>query len=453
MKYLLPIALLASVSITQAEVTPEQAARLMADLTPFGAERAGNEAGTIPEWTGGLKNIPADYQGAGHHYVDPFPDDKPLFIINKDNLEQYKDMLTQGYLALFEAYADTFNMPVYQTRRTAGAPDWVYESMHKNARQAELAKGGNGVINAIGGSPFPIPQNGLEAIWNHTLRWKYTGMTGALSSLLVQENGDFTRTSTEFEIYYPYNDPALSYDQLNNTIFKLYARVTSPASRSGNIALIHETLDQTKKPRQAWVYQKGQRRVRKAPTIRFDAPVANSDGLVLTDEVDLWNGSPERYDWTLVGKKEMLIPYNAYRIALSDVKYQALVMKGHVNPEYTRFELHRVWVVEARLKEGQTHVYGRRLFYLDEDSWTVALTENYDRRDQLWRVGMQHNKYYYDKDALSAWGGQTVFHDLNARRYVMSGFSSEEATVYDYSWRPKKPKSHFTVQALRRRAR
>jgi len=34
-----------------AKVTPEEAAHLGKDLTPVGAERAGNKEGTIPEWT------------------------------------------------------------------------------------------------------------------------------------------------------------------------------------------------------------------------------------------------------------------------------------------------------------------------------------------------------------------------------------------------------------------
>ncbi len=374
-------------------------------------------------------------------------------MINKENLEQHKEHLTPGYLALFKAYPDTFNMPVYRTRRTAGAPNWVYESMRKNALNAKLNEGGNGVINAIGGSPFPIPKNGLEAIWNHSLRWRYTGMSGHLSSLVVQESGDFNRTLTDFDIYYPYNDPSLTYEQLDNTIFKMYAQVVKPVRRSGDIVLVHETLNQEQEPRQSWVYMKGHRRVRKAPVIGFDAPVSNNDDLFVADEIDMWNGSPQRYDWTLVGKKEIYIPYNSYRIALPDVKYKDLVLKGHAKPDYTRFELHRVWVVEAKLKDGKSHIYGRRLFYLDEDSWTAALMENYDSHDVLWRVAMQHNKYYYDKDALSAWGGQVVYHDLISRRYAMNGFSSEEESVYDYSWRPKKPGSYFTVQALRRRGR
>ena len=31
---------------------------------------------------------------------------------------------------------------------------------------------GNGIKNAVVGVPFPIPANGLEAIWNHILRYR-----------------------------------------------------------------------------------------------------------------------------------------------------------------------------------------------------------------------------------------------------------------------------------------
>ena len=53
-----------------AVTTTEQVARFDADLTPVGAERAGNADGSIPEWTGGLaKSEPIDPLV---RYGDPF---------------------------------------------------------------------------------------------------------------------------------------------------------------------------------------------------------------------------------------------------------------------------------------------------------------------------------------------------------------------------------------------
>ncbi|MGE5245884.1 MAG: DUF1329 domain-containing protein, partial [Betaproteobacteria bacterium] len=95
----------------QAKLTAAEAARLGADLTPIGAEKAGNKDGTIPAWTGGLCSPPAGWTPA-QGYVDPFASDKVLFTITKANAAQYKDKLAPGALAMLEKY-DTFKMPVY----------------------------------------------------------------------------------------------------------------------------------------------------------------------------------------------------------------------------------------------------------------------------------------------------------------------------------------------------
>ena len=76
-----------------AEITAEQAASLGGDkFTPIGAERAGNAAGTIPAWTGGLTELPAAYVD-GEPLVNPFPDEQPKFTISAQNYAQYEDNL------------------------------------------------------------------------------------------------------------------------------------------------------------------------------------------------------------------------------------------------------------------------------------------------------------------------------------------------------------------------
>jgi hypothetical protein len=156
-----------------AAVAPDVAATLNTTLTPLGAERAGNENGSIPPWEGGLTEVTPGFEVGGRR-PDPFAEEKPLFSITAVNMRQYADKLTDGTIAMLQKYPDSFlRMDVYPTHRTAAAPQWVYDKTYKNATSAEIIDGSGGPEpkGAYGGVPFPIPQSGAEVMWNHLLRW------------------------------------------------------------------------------------------------------------------------------------------------------------------------------------------------------------------------------------------------------------------------------------------
>ena len=439
------IALALSAGSAFAAVSPAEAAKLGANLTPFGAEKAGNAAGTIPEWNGGITKAPAGYTTPGQHHVDPFADDKPLFTITKANLDQYKDNLTPGQIAMFNTYPNSYQMPVYQTRRSGSAPQWVYDNTIKNATTAKLLDGGNGFSDAYGGIPFPIPQNGVEALWNHIARYRGTYIVRRASEVAVQRNGSYSLVTSQQEAMFKFYNPKGTAADLNNIMFYYLSFTKSPARLAGGAVLVHETLDQVKEPRQAWGYNAGQRRVRRAPNLAYDTPIAAADGLRTADDTDMINGSPDRYDWKLVGKKEIYIPYNSYKVTSPEVKYKDLLQVGHLNPAFTRNELHRVWVVEANLKSGTSHVYGKRVFFIDEDSWQVHVADLYDNRGELYRVAVAHGLNYYE--VPTHWSTLEVYHDLNSRRYIAIGLDNEDK-MYNFS--VSLTDADFTPAALRR---
>lgn len=433
-----------------AAVSAKQAARLNTDLTPMGAERAGNDAGTIPAWRGGITTPPLGYEKPGDFHPDPYANDQPLFVISAENMQQYEDQLSDGQKALFQTYPDTFRMPIYKSRRTGSAPQWIYDNTEKNATTANLSAGGNGVQNAYGGIPFAIPKNGKEVIWNHITRFRGTYMTRRTSEVAVQRNGDYSLVTTQQEVEFNYYNPEGSADSLNNMLFYYLSFTKAPARLAGGAVLVHETLDQVSEPRQAWGYNAGQRRVRRAPNLAYDTPIAAADGLRTADDTDMYNGAPDRYDWKLLGKKEVYIPYNNYKAGSNEVSYDDLLHKGHINPEAVRYELHRVWVVEANLKEGQRHIYSKRKFYIDEDTWNIAIADQYDGRGELWRVSMAYLKNYYEMPLV--WSAIDVYHDLQARRYHVQGLDNEERGTIDYSVAPP-GKRYFKPSELRRRGR
>lgn len=429
-----------------AKVSEVEAAKLGNELTPLGAEKAGNADGSIPAWDGGITKPVAGYT-KGMHHPDPFPGDKIEFTITNANKAQYKDFLTPGQMKLFELYPDTYKMNVYKTRRSASVPQFVYDATKANATRAELVAQGNGISGASIGIPFPIPANGLEAIWNHILRFRGVDVETSRSQAAPTADGSFTLVETAEEIRFEYSRPEITLDQLkaSNTLFYFKQVVTQPARLAGTALLVKETMDQEALPRQAWTYNTGQRRVRKAPNVAFDTPGTVSDGLRTTDDFDMFNGSPVRYNWELVGKKEIYIPYNDYKLHSDKLKYDQILKPGHINPEFVRWEKHRVWEVKATLKDGMRHIYKTRVMYLDEDSWQVSIADLYDNRNELYRVAVAHGLNYYE--VPTQWDTLEVFHDLQSRRYLAMGLDNQSGM---YNFDAKLSEANFTPDALRR---
>jgi len=442
------LAVAAFASSAAAGATAEQIAQLGQSLTPMGSPRAGSEDGTIPEWTGGITEPPAAYV-PGEHLADPFADDPILFTINAANADQYKDKLTAGQVAMFEKYPDTYTLPIYQTRRTAAYPQRVYDAIAANAAAATLTAEGNGVSGAIITSPFPFAENGLQAIWNHKLRYQGKNFRRSYLQITPQRSGSFTPVKLKEEVDVKYAADGVTAESVGNLNLTFLQSVTAPARLAGFILLVHETLDQVAEPRRAWTYNPGQRRVRRAPNVAYDNPGTASDGLRTNDNLDLFHGAPDRYDWELVGQKEIYVPYNSYRIQSGDVKTKDIIQAGHINQDLTRYELHRVHVVEARLKEGYTHVYSRRTMYFDEDTWNLLLVDQYDSRGDLWRPSEAHVINYYQVPLTTA--VFNVIYDLPSGRYLVNGVQNEEQPrEYDTKgW----PNAYFTPAGLRSQGR
>jgi hypothetical protein len=406
-----------------AKVAPDEAAKLKSDLTPLGGEKAANADGSITAWSGGLTKPPAGFGGEGKRYVDPFDADKPKFTIAKDNLAQYKDKLTPGQQAIFAKYG-TYKMPVYETRRSGAAPDFVYEATFKNATSAELISGGDGISGAITGIPFPIPKNGQEVIWNHKLRYRSQAIRRWNNQFALTTTGSYNIVKIKEDALFAYSKQGATPESLANIAVYFLQITTEPARLAGGILLVHETMDQVKEPRRAFLYNPGQRRLRRAPNVAYDNPGTASDGLRTNDQLDMFNGALDRYDWKLVGKKEMYIPYNSYKLHSDKLKYADIVKPQHTNQDHTRYELHRVWVVDSTLKKGTSHQYARRTFYVDEDTWQIAAVDVYDQRNQLWRVQEAHPFIAYDKGAVLSAMEST--YDLQSARYLLNSLNNED---------------------------
>ncbi|MRJ40707.1 MULTISPECIES: DUF1329 domain-containing protein [Idiomarina] len=426
-----------------AKVSPDEANRLGQDLTPVGAEMAANADGSIPAWTGGY-SVKADGE-VPDRPADPFADEQPILTITPANVDQHANMLSPGQVAMFKKYPD-FKIHVYPTHRTAAYPQAVYDVIKKNALNAELISGGNGLANFEKHIPFPIPSSGVEAVWNHITRYRGGSVQRLVNQFPVLENGSFVPVLLRESLVVPEYLASGRESADDNVLFYFLQEVLAPARMTGTVLLLHETIDQVKEARRAWLYNAGQRRVRKAPSVAYDGPGTASDGLRTSDGLDMFNGAPDKYNWELVGKREMYIPYNNYKLMDTSLSYDDIIGPGHMNQDYVRYEKHRVWEVKGTLKDGERHIYATRHMFIDEDTWTASVIDQYDGRGELWRVAEAYNTQFYYHD--TPWMAAEALYDLNSGRYILLGLSNEESEFMNFGI--KMSRSDFSTGSLRR---
>ena len=409
-----------------AAVSADEAKQLGTTLTAVGAEKAGNKEGTIPEHSGVLVPLPAGWEkerGPGIR-PDPYANEKPRLVITGKELAAHADKLTAGTQELLKRYPTT-RVDVYPTHRNAVFPKRILDNTAKNATGAKTIDDGVAMENVLPGYPFPMAKTGNEAIWNHNLRYTGIAQNAKFDTWNVDSAGVPTLATTG-QIYYEYplfNPAKTDMAKPNDNYLMIKLFYLGPARRAGEGLLVKDAVNPLVQPRRAWQYLPGQRRVKLAPDIAYDTPNPGNAGLATYDDAFVYNGAQDRYDFKLVGKKEMYVPYNNYR--LRRVKDAAEANKpNHVNPDLVRWELHRVWVVEATLKPGKRHIYAKRTFYLDEDTWVALASDQYDARGQLFVSALSFMVFLPDVQGIDA--GNHMFYNFTVGGYSLTGMSGPD---------------------------
>ncbi|MBO3275671.1 DUF1329 domain-containing protein [Pseudomonas schmalbachii] len=402
----------------QAAVSSAEAAKLGTSLTPIGADKAGNADGSIPAYSGGLTTPPASFKSGDSVRPDPFANEKPVLVIDGKNVDQYKNLLSATTVELAKRFP-SFRVDVYPTHRTVAMPQGVLDNSVKNATGAKSENNGLAIQNVLPGVPFPIPQTGAEAMWNHLLRYQGVTINAKYDSWNVDSAGVPTLATTglafiNYPIYEDLNKPISNTDVYYQ--MKLY--YSGPARRAGEAIMLKDAANAVEVPRKAWQYLPGQRRVKLAPSLAYDTPNPGTAGAGTYDDVFVFNGALDRYDWKLVGKQEMIVPYNTYKLTYAKDPKTVTTAK-HLAPDYVRWEKHRVWVVEGNLKSGARHIYAKRRFYLDEDSWIALASDQYDARGQLYRGSFAFLSQSYDKQVPDS--TPFMIYDLVGNSYNING--------------------------------
>jgi hypothetical protein len=437
-----------------AKVSEEEAAQLGTSLTEVGADPAANADGSIPAFSGSMRGLPAglDYAGAGTPYPDPYTDDPILQQITAANRGQYEQFLSPGLQALFETYPDSFRIDVYPTHRDGGYSQSFIDKLMYNAVHAKLVNGEDGIEGFTGSVAFPIPKTGAEVIWNSRTSGPNYTLSGTYSDIAVFSNGSRSVRKSTLMSEYPYVNPenkvGLEEKELGVWAANVMTTVHQPLRDKGTITSIYEPYDYVTHAREAWRYLPGSRRVRRAPTVGYDTP-DGPGGFITVDDTLGFNGAMDRFSWQLLGKQELYVPFHSYKFDQRGLDYDELLTPYHVNPDYIRYEKRRVWVVEATLREGKRHIYGKRRFYVEEDSWNIVMTENYDGRGELWKVVLINSLYEYNVQGYVS--RAMMFHGLRAGGYITIRLVNDSEQM-DYT-APARGEAYYSPTSVRKLGR
>jgi hypothetical protein len=424
----------------------EEVKRLGADLLPWGAERAGNEAGTIPAYSGQVK-IPANYDPKKPGVrPDPFADEKPLYSITAANMVEHADKLSEGLQVMLTKYP-TFRIDVYPTHRTMAYPKWVQENSIRNATSCKAIDNNLTLEGCHGGVPFPLPQNGSEVMWNHVVKYSAPeGWEARFQSWVVDASGGVTLQGDQLTTY---NSPFFDAKRegpnpVGTDFFQYRGDTTAPSRRAGEKLLILESTKMGSGGTRVWQYLPGQRRVKLSPDLAYDTPMPQGGGAMTMDDVRAFAGALDRFDFKLIGKKEMLIPYNTFRMEAGGAcPPKVLLTPKHMNPDCVRWELHRVWVVEGVPKPGVRHVYSKRIMYFDEDAPGAGISDSYDQAGKPYRVNMVFPYPFYEAEAQGT--DRFAGFDLATGVYTESVGAAESGGWYLV---PRKAASYYTADSL-----
>jgi len=314
---------------------------------------------------------PAGWDAGRKGYVDPFAGDKVLFTITKANAAQYKDKLTPGTLAMLDKY-DNFKMNVYQTRRTACYPQAVYDNVKAQAGKVELQ--GFGIANRGPSTvPFPIPKSGLEAIWNHTMRYLGGGIDRNYHSFPCARTATSTRSARRNTA-----SSTRTWTSRRTTCCSASVALHGAGDARGTVFLVHEPVDQVKQarsrgsttPASAAVAARARPRLRQHQR-RHRGPAHHRPVRRLQRCARPLRLEDRR-------KKEIYFTYNAFKLSDKKLRYKETDPQEHAERRPAALRTAPGVGGRANLEGGQQARVRQARVLIDEDTWTVLYEDAYD---------------------------------------------------------------------------
>lgn len=412
---------------------------------------AGNSDGSIPPWQKAtVVPLPGWTTGKDRGEFSPFHNEAPTKRIDHANSQAHKNFLTSGQLALLTSKPG-YTMPIYPTHRSCGFPDFVLKNTQRFHGEARIAMNGWQIENAtLPSIPFPQPRSGIEALWNFLLAYQGVGMQWTMGMTYLSSYSPDTepvRYRFSQRVHTPWGTPgamSIFHAPYNYGVTYTYH---APAALAGQAISQRYYFDRSP---ESFYYFPGQRRVRRMTSYTHDAWTIGFEKTYPIDALLIFNGNPDRFDWSLQGKREVYVPYNAFNITGTDSSGKSIFERDFVSAHARRYELHRVWVVEGRLKPGMRHSTPRKVLYLDEDSWLAVIGEDYDGDDKLVRYKESAIMPIWEIGACSTIAGM-IMYDLTQNRYVRDGYVGHGGDIRFFA-EPSQPWMHertFGAEGLR----
>ena len=352
-------------------------ASAQSQLTPVGAEAAASADGAIPTYTDGLRAFSARRsQNRGERLNHPYAADAPLFAIDQTSMDNHAALLSAGHKQLLSTH-DSYRIAVYPTRRSVSFPQEIEQASLGNEASARLVNADE-IEGVTSGVPFRRPKTGVEVIWNHRLRYRGQAHDWVFHRGVRHESGDLELNQARWMFQAHYNRLAASRQSARDDMIYQALLFLEPAEEYPRFQIVaHESLSPGVARRKLWGNISPRSKTTLIPGDN-DALGIFSRKIRFGDMFDVFSGITDAYVYKLIGKREMIVPYNAFAF-LVDVGLlpEDVLTPDHLNPDFARYERHRVWVVEASLREGKGHTFDRRVFYVDEDSWAILMVDCY----------------------------------------------------------------------------
>jgi hypothetical protein len=318
-------------------------------------------------------------------------------LIDRSNLETYVDFLGPSLEWIVERGA-VIKVGPY---KKVDYPPRFAEATEKYSGQVELAPDATHLRNHVAGLPFSTvdpsdPHAGAKHMFNFNAAIAVDDLdlrnfdcdTGALG-----KDGDPVRVERHFlidhirRLYFRERtivDPKPEMPNRDAVRYKeaLYPLI-EPFDLKGTGFTLNRYIDHTRQD-DTWLYLPQLRRVRRLSSAQRSDALFGQD----TDQDSYagYAGNPGWFTWKYLGEKTVLGSFHADSIP---VKWQE--PSGDFLHS-SAWEPRKVWVVEGVAKMPQ-YAYGKRVIYLDQDSYRIPFTDIYDQAGELWKVWVNNFMY------------------------------------------------------------
>ena len=307
----------------------------------------------------------------------------PGMTIDRDNWQAAEAVLLPEILSLIQA--GDFRIRIQATTDLPVRTPYLEASL-AHAQQARLTETGQ-VEDYQAGRPFPVldaadPQAGLKALWNFRYRdlpqtLDIRAYVRGINSAGTIDRSNVGRMRMRFGMHRvgdEHNDPQW---QEKGIYMRATFRLIAPADQEGRMRIM-TVFDDDSQPQEILSYNPLNRRIRKSHSNLLARMGGGRYDILMEEQPPLYFiGYLHEYEWTYLGERVLLLPGF---LQADEVSFGG---KNNWYPE-APWELRRVVAVESMPKAG--HPYGRRVFYLDVQTYALLAVLSYDADGQFARL-------------------------------------------------------------------